>query len=372
MTVTATNPYVYYSATAAQTTFAIPFRVLQTADIKAYVNDIERSDYSLSASPPFNSANLIFNTGLTLNDKVAIVRNTELSQGADYSANYNFSEQDIENSFDKLTLMAQDFGRKISKAFGFKDSQNSSSGLAFQVPVIGDAGKVLVLNEDADEVVYSTTSLGDIDAAVADCEAARDLAQGYASDASTSADAAQVSNVSAGVQATAATAQKVLAQTAATLAQDWATKAEDSPVTTGPDKFSALHWAAKAYAFVAQCVTIANNLAATLTGNYILRSNPSESLGVFVVTNGMKADMDVGNIADFPTSGLDVTYEAILRNGTAGSFTAAGCKIRSTVYAIEANGITVAAGTDIIIDIEFSIYCFFSPAKNKIILEKIA
>lgn len=83
--------------------------------------------------------------------------------------------------------------------------------------------------------------------------------------AATAADRVQT-----GLDATATAADRVqtgLDRTSttasATLAGKWATEAEDVPVTTGPDKFSAFHWAQKAASVVVGGIAAAIHAAST-------------------------------------------------------------------------------------------------------------
>lgn len=58
--------------------------------------------------------------------------------------------------------------------------------------------------------------------------------------------AAQLAETNAETAETNAEAAQTASETARDKAQEWATKAEDTPVETGPDQFSAFHWAQKA------------------------------------------------------------------------------------------------------------------------------
>lgn len=60
--------------------------------------------------------------------------------------------------------------------------------------------------------------------------------------------AAAASAMSAAASAAASLVRQTASEAARDLAQLWASQIEDTPVTTGPSKYSALHWAAKAAA----------------------------------------------------------------------------------------------------------------------------
>jgi hypothetical protein len=72
-------------------------------------------------------------------------------------------------------------------------------------------------------------------------EAAEQAAAGSAAAALASEQAAAASESAAGASETAAEAAR-------DKASEWADKAEDSPVETGPDRFSAFHWSEKSAA----------------------------------------------------------------------------------------------------------------------------
>ncbi|WKV16994.1 tail fiber protein [Nostoc phage NMeng1] len=71
-------------------------------------------------------------------------------------------------------------------------------------------------------------------------------ASASAGNAASSATAASGSAATAGTHAGTASTKATEATNAATLAEKWAEEAEDVPVTTGPSKYSAKHWAIKA------------------------------------------------------------------------------------------------------------------------------
>jgi hypothetical protein len=116
----------------------------------------------------------------------------------------------------------------------------------------------------------SSISAGQSAAARDDAQAAQSAAAGSASAASGSASAASSSASAASSSQSAAATSATDAATARDLAADWADKAEDSPVATGPDRFSAAHWAAKAAASASSGPTALAGLqvviAALMTG----------------------------------------------------------------------------------------------------------
>lgn len=366
----------YYDGDDAQTAFTFDFPVtLSTELIVEKNNVIQSSGYTVADPFPIGESGSTVNFAVapTSSDKIAIYRKTQTAQGADIGNTVTFDEQEVEDVFDKLMRIVQDNARRIEKSFRVADG---SQGTSLSIPTItaSDSGKVLVVNAGGTGFDLSTTDLDDLDSQVAAAATSATNAAASATAASSSASAASSSASAASASATAASTSETNASNSETKASEWADKAEDSPVETGPNRYSALHHAAKAEDSAQQASTTASNLAETLSGNYILRSNPSVDVNnEFQVTNGMKADMESNDVAVIPSSGLTVTYEAYLRNGTASAWGSISSKIKSPVYDLEINGVTVSAGTDVNIDADYdgaSLYLYFNPAKNKVIIEK--
>jgi hypothetical protein len=91
-------------------------------------------------------------------------------------------------------------------------------------------------------------------------------ASGSASAASGSAAAALASEQAAAASEIAAGASETAAEAARDKAAEWADKAEDTPVETGPDRFSAKHWAAKAADEAAPVLAALGNIDTILDG----------------------------------------------------------------------------------------------------------
>lgn len=70
-------------------------------------------------------------------------------------------------------------------------------------------------------------------------------------DIANSVAAAAASAAAAAASAVLALARQVAAEAAADLAELWSSQSENTPVTTGPDKFSAFHWSQKSAASAA-------------------------------------------------------------------------------------------------------------------------
>ena len=115
------------------------------------------------------------------------------------------------------------------------------------------------LNRMAKQILMSAQQTKDqsdadnerVDGIVDDVLLATDQADLSAQDAAGSAAQANQYKIAAGVSANNANNAAVAASTSASKSEEWAQNPEDVPVKTGPDQFSALHWATKASDVVA-------------------------------------------------------------------------------------------------------------------------
>ena len=110
MTVATTNNRNDYTATAAQTTFPYTFRIFAGADLKVYVNSTLKTlttDYTVTGADSASGGNVVFNTGLTAGDAVAIIRSIAYTQSTDYVENDPFPAETHEKALDRLTMLTQ-------------------------------------------------------------------------------------------------------------------------------------------------------------------------------------------------------------------------------------------------------------------------
>ena len=97
-----------------------------------------------------------------------------------------------------------------------------------------------------------TASVSAKDASVsarADAISARQVAIAQAAAAAADAVSTAADAVSTAADEVSTDADATASAISAAKAEDWAVEVEDTPVETGPDQFSALHWAAKAEGF---------------------------------------------------------------------------------------------------------------------------
>jgi len=155
-------------------------------------------------------------------------------QKTDLDSQGGFFPDVHEDAFDKLTYLALQNTDINNRSPTLPEGYGGPLPLSLPLPV---EGQTLVWNSGLDG--FDNEDSGAQSAANAAASAAAALVS--ENNAESSADDAQVSEDNAATSETNALASE-------DKAQEWAENPEDDPVETGPDQFSALHWAAKAEA----------------------------------------------------------------------------------------------------------------------------
>ena len=200
--VNSNTPLVRIVSTAGQTSFAFNFWIKAETDLKVYVNGVLKTlttDYTVSAVQQTGGGNVVFGTGLALDDVVVIVGQQPSERTADYPANGKLSRDalNLESAsyFAILKQNVRDVGRALRAAL---TSNVDTTKLS-----------ILETPEDRRVLVYDAAQNGfvnsdsDPDANVAATAASAAAASASASAASASASAA--ANSAAALQATSTT-----------------------------------------------------------------------------------------------------------------------------------------------------------------------
>jgi len=156
MAVSSTTSKVSYSASSSQTVFAYTFKIFADADLKVYVNDVQKTlttDYTVSDAGETSGGNVTFGTGLTAADSVVIERVLTLTQGTDYVENDPFPAETHEDALDRLTFVTQQHQDALDRSIKFATT-------------VTDAGDVEVLDSAASRAnkLFAFDSAGDLDA----------------------------------------------------------------------------------------------------------------------------------------------------------------------------------------------------------------
>lgn len=111
-----------YTATSGQTVFAYTFRILTEAALKVYDDGtlkILPTDYIVSGVGNAGGGNVTFGTGITLDNKVILIRETPDTQSTDLTASDSLPAETLETSLDKVTMKNQDLDEKLGRALKF-------------------------------------------------------------------------------------------------------------------------------------------------------------------------------------------------------------------------------------------------------------
>jgi hypothetical protein len=112
MTVSTLVFYKVYIASALQTVFPYPFRILAAADLRVYDDGTLLAlgvDYTVSGAGSDGGGNVTFVSGRTAGNTIMLRRETARTQAVDLNAGQQFYEETLEAMADKLTLILQEF-----------------------------------------------------------------------------------------------------------------------------------------------------------------------------------------------------------------------------------------------------------------------
>lgn len=289
MTVTNVAQFVRYSGNGSNTgpfPFSYPYN--EATDLIVKVDGVLKTittDYTVSST---GTDSLGKNTGANINfvtapptgtNNISIRRSGDYLQDRAISGQTSVSTTELEVWLDDQTMQAQDAKVLAEETITVGTEQL----VADATPLVVSAATPLVeanvqpLVDEAEgyrdeTIVNAAATAADVVTTNADVATTNaNVALTNADVISTNADvvttnanvvAAQLAETNAETAETNAEAAQTASEAARDKAQEWATKAEDSPVETGPDQFSALHWAQKAE-------QQKDALIATLTGDLL-------------------------------------------------------------------------------------------------------
>lgn len=258
-------------ANGLASTFAIPFLLLDAADLQITLNGVlVTSGFTLSGigNPTCSCTFAVNPMGDLLFQQVMVFQRL-----TDYQMNGDFLSPTVNRDYDRLWLAIKQLSRDSGRAL--TASLLEPEGIPPLPAKALRALKMLAFDGDGNPVTSNLT-LEQLEQqpalaieAVAQAQAAAGAAGGFADQALASAGAA----------AGAATASN----NSAALAQKWADNPEDVPVTTG--KFSARHWAAKAAASLSSLLSRVTNLESSLDFTILYPNGGSAATPANIVNN---------------------------------------------------------------------------------------
>jgi hypothetical protein len=273
MTISNVAQLVRYSGNGSNTgpfPFSYPYN--EASDLVVKVDGTVKTlttHYTVSST---GTDSLGKNTGANINfvtappagtNNISIRREGDYLQPRAISGQSSVNTTEVEVWFDDQTMQAQDAKVLAEETLivGAEDLVAEATPLVVSAATPLVEANVQPLVDEA-ETYKNAAAASAAAALVSENNAAADALLTAADVVSTNADvvstnadvvttnanvaAAQLAETNAETAETNAEAAQAASETARDKAQEWATKAEDDPVETGPDQFSALHWAQKA------------------------------------------------------------------------------------------------------------------------------
>lgn len=270
-----TNNRTSVAGDGTEDVFSTDFTVYETSHLEVYLDGVLQTSgfaVALFANGTYSSiAKVTFTTAPASGVLVLLVRNVPFSQNKDYANNAVLDVENIERSLDILTFQTQQLNTEVDRSLTFSDTLSGDTGFETTASAATTitANKAARINKglmfDADGNITVTednpneqVTLAEIQVGLAEdqvtlagdevglaedqVELAEDqvaLATSWATKVDGAVSGSDFSaKAHASVTGTHAPAEGS--------AKEWAVTAEDTPVTTGPDTFSALHHSAKA------------------------------------------------------------------------------------------------------------------------------
>jgi hypothetical protein len=332
-----------YEGNGTTDEFSFPSRLFKTSDLIVQIVDratnviegtlVSPADYTLVISS--DGEGTITTTSPVANDKdILLFRDSDLIQPLSLPTGTPFPARDTETELDRAMAVLQEHNDRLNRAAIVNEAAPDNIAIALPVPI---EGRFLVWDDVNGTIVNSSGSAEDLitsaaaSAATATAQAGIATTQaGIATNAASAAvdarddilndagfiavaadlagadtigtvaaDIADVVTAAANITAIQAAPQAAIdAEAARDKAAEWADNPEDDPVETGPDRFSAFHWAQKAQDFATGA---ASNISYDPTGNTVITgTNVQDALDdvePVLAALGTAAVEDVGTAA---------------------------------------------------------------------------
>lgn len=140
MTVPSQNTRVTYTASGSSDTFAYPFRILSSADLLVYIDDVLQTlttDYSVTGVDAEDGGNVVFTSNPAAASVVVIMRDMDYGRTAfDYQNAGDFKALTVNRDFDSLAMQIQQLANLIARA-PLLSVATTIASLAFPDPVAG-------------------------------------------------------------------------------------------------------------------------------------------------------------------------------------------------------------------------------------------
>ncbi len=160
MTISSTINRKEYTGNGSTTSFSFPYSVLLAADLKVYQAGVLKTlttHYTLSGTAPYtNGTNVQFLVAPASAESIVILRDPALTQLLDLLINSALPADELEKSYDLLTMLQQRLSERVDRSFHFSDTDVSGASLELPIPAA-----LRLIGWDADGLAlvnYSTLS----------------------------------------------------------------------------------------------------------------------------------------------------------------------------------------------------------------------
>ncbi len=211
MTVESTINRVDIVAASGQTTYAFSFKYFAAGDIQVFVDNVRQTTgFTVNPSPQGTDfgGSVVFASAPAENSEVTVLRVLAITQTSDYEEGDNLPAQQVEDDFDRSTMINQQQEEAIRRRPALADTSLITNVL-IEDPTTPIIGHGLVWRQNTDLSWRLAPTVSNVDAAVAmlnqvvsDVEADRDRAEAAANAADTSAAAALASEQAAAASET--------------------------------------------------------------------------------------------------------------------------------------------------------------------------
>lgn len=152
-----------YTATAGQTTFPYTFWAKEEDHIDVYVNGVLKTlttDYTVGAVEVDGGDDIVFNSGLSLDDAVVITLNPDIERLADYQTSGNLKATTLNTELAYITSLFQYINTKIGRGLSLAETTTGVTS----VEIAPAASKLIGWAADATSL--TNYSIGDISTSI--------------------------------------------------------------------------------------------------------------------------------------------------------------------------------------------------------------
>jgi hypothetical protein len=126
MTVSTTSNRINQAGDGVSTVFAFPYKFIQAADLKVYVNNVLITSGYTVGTPTDTGANVTFSAAPANGSTIVLVSDPAKTQGSSLPSTGPFPAKTVETALDKLTLLVQRLGDLVGRTFTLSDGDTSA------------------------------------------------------------------------------------------------------------------------------------------------------------------------------------------------------------------------------------------------------